>query len=374
MAAAPAAVRVLRQAPILPPEVNVSGGQANVNIVASDINSALSAAKKDETVTAITIAPEINGNANTVTVKLPKSSAADVAESNLGIAVETDIADIKLPVKALEDITDESGRTLSVSTEKAATGELTVSVVVDGKNLDKIEGGIVVTLPAEGSGKVLVVVNEDGTETTVKKSVSDANGVSAILEGSATLKLIDNKKTFTDTDKHWGKNAVDFVTARGLFDGVADGVFAPDGTMTRAMLVTVLYRLEGEPEHSHTHDFKDVADDQWYSEAVAWANGTGIVDGNGEGFDPNGKVTREQIAVILYRYAEYLDMSTHHEGDLSKFSDHNKTSSWAREAKEWAVGAGLINGKNGNKLDPTGDATRAEVATILERLIGLMME
>jgi len=242
--------------------------------------------------------------------------------------------------------------------------------------LNVINGGIVVTLPAEDTGKVLVIVNEDGSETVVKKSVAGEDGISAVLEGSATVKLVDNKKEFNDVAKHWGASAIEFATSRELFNGVDEGVFDPDGTMTRAMLVTVLHRLEGEPEHGgHNHGFEDVAHDQWYSDAVAWANELGIVEGHSdEEFDPHGEVTREQIAVILHRYAEYLEMSTHHEGDMTQFHDHHETSDWALEAKTWAVGAGLINGKDGNRLDPTGDATRAEVATILERLVGLMME
>ena len=141
------------------------------------------------------------------------------------------------------------------------------------------------------------------------------------------------------------------------------------------MLVTVLYRLEDEPEHEHTNGFADVEDNRWYTDAVAWANSVGIVEGHSdEIFDPHGEVTREQIAVILHRYAEYLEMSTQQKGDMTQFVDHHETSDWALEAKSWAVGAGLIIGKDGNRLDPTGDATRAEVATILERLVGLMVE
>ena len=144
--------------------------------------------------------------------------------------------------------------------------------------------------------------------------------------------------------------------------------------MTRAMLVTVLHRLEGKPEHSgKDHGFEDVAKGEWYSDAVTWANEKGIVEGTGKGFDPNGKVTREQIAVILHRYADYVDLSTHHEGDLTQFHDHHETSDWAREAKEWAVGAGLISGKGNGRLDPAGDATRTEVATILSRLVSMLL-
>ena len=140
------------------------------------------------------------------------------------------------------------------------------------------------------------------------------------------------------------------------------------------MLVTVLYRLEGEPKPGGIdHGFEDVANGTWYSDAIAWANENGIVEGYGNTFAPNGEVTREQIAVIMHRYAEYIGISTNHEGDLEQFHDHDKTSVWAREAKKWAIGAGLITGKSDTVLDPAGNATRAEVATILQRLVGLML-
>ena len=145
--------------------------------------------------------------------------------------------------------------------------------------------------------------------------------------------------------------------------------------MTRAMLVTVLYRLEGKPVTEAKNSFSDVADGQWYTDAIAWANANKIVTGvGGDVFDPNAEVTREQIASVVYRYAKYLDMSTQQKGDLSKYEDNHTTSDWAKDAKAWAVGAGLISGKPGNILDPGGDASRTEVASILQRLVKLMVK
>ncbi len=361
---------------IITPEVSVSGDKATANVGASEINGALEEAKKDEAITGVTITPSVEQNVNEVEVTIPKTSVGEVADNDLSISVETEIADVKLSAKALEDISSKSGNTVAVSAEKTTDSTIVVKVSVDGKTIDKVNGGIVVTVPAEDTNKVLVIVAEDGTETIVKKSAADTDGISALIEGSATVKLVEGKKIFDDVDEHWGKNAIEFSANRELFNGVADGVFAPDVTMTRAMLVTVLFRLEGEPGHEgHDHGFEDVEHDEWYSDAIAWANDFGIVEGHSDtSFDPHGEVTREQMAVILHRYAKYLEMSTHHKGDLSEFDDHHETSDWAREGKEWAVGAGIIEGKNNNKLDPTGNATRAEVATVLERLIKLMLK
>ena len=233
---------------------------------------------------------------------------------------------------------------------------------------------VTVEIPVEdvSAGAVVVIVNEDGSEQVVTKTSQTENGLAVTVESGATVKVVDKSKSFDDTDAHWGKSAIDFATSRELFDGVSDDEFDPDGTMTRAMLVTVLYRLEGEPEHGgHDHGFGDVAHDEWYSDAVAWANELGLVEGDGTGFDPDGEVTREQIAVVMHRYAEYAGLETHHEGDMEQFHDHHETSDWAKEAKSWAVGAGIITGKDDNTLDPTGDASRAEVATMFERLVKL---
>jgi len=170
----------------------------------------------------------------------------------------------------------------------------------------------------------------------------------------------------------WYHEAVDFAVKNGLFNGMSDTTFEPNTPMTRGMLVTVLWRYEGQPEGG-TNNFADVKDGEWYATAVAWAASKGIVNGVGNGkFDPNGKITREQLAAILYRYSESKGFDTSKTGNLNTFPDAAKVSDWARTAYSWAVGEGLIGGNviNGKTLlDPQGNATRAQVATILMRYI-----
>ena len=175
--------------------------------------------------------------------------------------------------------------------------------------------------------------------------------------------------TFTDVPKdEWYVGAVEYAVQNGLMNGVGDGKFAPEGSMTRAMLVTVLWRYEGAPE-TGKNPFTDVPNGQWYTDAVAWAAANGIVGGVGNNkFDPEGKITREQMATILYRYAEKKGIDTGKRGDLSAFPDGGKVASWAKNAVQWAVAEKIINGSDG-KLLPQGDATRAQVATILMRFI-----
>ena len=175
--------------------------------------------------------------------------------------------------------------------------------------------------------------------------------------------------SFNDVSPNaWYYGAVDYAVSNGLMNGVGGGNFAPDSPMTRAMLVTVLWRYEGEPKEGK-NTFTDVPDGQWYTQAVAWAAANGIVGGVGNGkFDPNGNITREQMAAILFRYAEKKGFDTTARGDLSKFPDAGKVSSWAKDAIAWAVAEGIIGGSDG-KLLPQGNATRAQVSTILMRFI-----
>ena len=172
-------------------------------------------------------------------------------------------------------------------------------------------------------------------------------------------------------ESDWFYEGVKFAAQNGLFDGTSPTTFDPDSNMTRAMLVTVLWRLDGKPAPKSMNSFKDVPGGQWYTEAVAWASENGVVDGVGNNlFDPDGNVTREQIAAIMYRYAGKKGYDTTKRADLSKYPDAGQVSSYAKEALSWANAEGLINGTNNGKgdvLDPKGSATRAQVATILMR-------
>ena len=147
-------------------------------------------------------------------------------------------------------------------------------------------------------------------------------------------------------------------------DGVGTGLFAPNATTSRAMIVTILWRMQGSPEVDTTETFTDVYPDAWYAKAIAWAVAEGVADGYGEGlFGPNDAITREQLAAMLWRYAARPES----EGGLSAFADGAEVSVWAQQAMSWAVSLGLINGVDSDRLDPKGQATRAQTATILMR-------
>lgn len=183
------------------------------------------------------------------------------------------------------------------------------------------------------------------------------------------------KLPFTDVStSDWFYSDIMFVYENGLFSGTDSRSFSPNASMTRAMLVTVLYRLEGEPAGTGSSSFSDVCSGSYYEKAVAWAAANGIVTGTGStSFSPDAKVTREQLAAILYRYAQYKKLDTDAGAKLDSFSDAGNVSGYASEALSWAVSEGLINGASG-RLMPKGDATRAQVAAILHRFVENVMD
>ena len=187
--------------------------------------------------------------------------------------------------------------------------------------------------------------------------------------------------TFQDVPfSAWYHENIDFIVQRGYMNGTGAATFEPEATMSRAMLVTVLWRYEGSPE-GYESGFADVNEEEgsWYCQAVAWAAENGIVNGMGEGlFEPNGTITREQLTVILYRYCQSKGIPTELSADLSGFPDSACVGSWSLEALQWAVGEKLIGGTNHPDgrlyLDPQGQATRAQVATVLMRYIQNIVE
>lgn len=218
------------------------------------------------------------------------------------------------------------------------------------------------------------VTAEDGVTTAVYTvTVNTAALPEPITPG------VDNKKPaskpevklpFTDVStSDWFYDDVAFVYENGLFSGTDSRSFSPNASMTRAMLVTVLYRLEGEPTLTGRSSFTDVRSGAYYEKAVIWAAANGIVTGtDSTSFSPAAKVTREQLAAILYRYAQYRKLDTDASAKLNSFTDADSVSAYASEALGWAVSEGLINGASG-KLMPKGDATRAQVAAILHRFV-----
>ena len=169
------------------------------------------------------------------------------------------------------------------------------------------------------------------------------------------------------TEGDWFYDAVRYAYETGLMDGVGDNLFAPNSQTTRAQLVTILYRLAGEPEPGGDSGFSDVAAGTWYTDAVVWAAENGIVNGTTDTtFAPGEDITREQLVTVLYRYAESKGYDVSASADISGYPDAGQVQDYAQPAMAWAVAEGIVEGVDGN-LNPTGDATRAQIATILMR-------
>lgn len=215
------------------------------------------------------------------------------------------------------------------------------------------EVSVVIPVTNAQQGTVAIKVNPDGTEEIIKTSVVTKDGVVLGVKGSTQIKIVNNDKDFADTVGHWAESDVDFVSARELFTGTAPQTFSPEAATTRGMVVTVLARLAGENTDGGAN---------WYDKGCAWAVTNGVSDGT----DPNGTVTREQLAAMLYRYFGSPAVS----GSLS-FADASSVSEYAHDAMQWCVNNGIINGMDG-LLNPQGQATRAQVSAMFARYIRLM--
>ena len=222
------------------------------------------------------------------------------------------------------------------------------------------------------AGTVAVLVKEDGTRQVLPKSVLTKDGLTVRLDRSARIELVDNTQTHSDVKtSDWFAPQVGFVTSRDLFSGVDSSRFAPTLSMTRAMVVTVLHKLEGNPAAGQSHTFQDVPSNAWYAQAASWAVEQGITGGvDGNSFAPDAPIAREDLALMLYRSAQQMGIASG-SGSLSGFGDGDKVSPWAEEAMEWACANGILSGDNLGNLNPRSNTTRAEVAAMLTSFVEL---
>ena len=388
------------------PEANVDkDGNAKVELTEKEIETMIENAVEGEA-EIIAISPEMDSEATSLEVTFPKGAVdAILEETKASVSIQSDLGRVLLSRDVLTSIskTTEGGAvTVTVAAGKAENAggllkgqkdvteealkdcSVTEVTIRSGKEKVTAFGGKSITLylPVEnkafevGKSYVVYQISDDGSvEQLVGKCVK--TGGKRFLEVTTThlstfvalpVEVVD--MPFTDVkEEDWFYGAVVYAYQNSILTGTGETTFSPNGPMTRSMLVTALWRLEGEPEASGASGFPDVKQDAWYAEAVDWASQTGIVSGTGAGFDPEGSVTREQIASILYRYAKLKGWDVSKTASLQDFADGADTSAWATRAMEWAYAEKLITGKDGNRLDPQGQATRAEVAAILMRLL-----
>ena len=256
---------------------------------------------------------------------------------------------------------DTDNGSISVSPSRASSGR-TVTITVepdDGYALDELN-----VTDSKGEKVELTKVSDTKYTFTMPRSRVTIEATFVEINHADVCPSAD----FTDVGMDaWYHDAVDYAIENGMMNGVGNNRFAPESNLTRAMLVQVLWNLEGKPEASAITEYSDVASDAWYYDAVQWATAENIVGGYGNGiYGSEDDITREQMALMLYRYAQYKGYDTTQSGaDVQDFTDYEDISDWALEGMTWAVNAGLLNGKGNGILDPTGNATRAEVAQIL---------
>ena len=359
-------------------EIDVSnlGTQVNSVTIPADTVKAIEAAVSDT-----------KKDADSLTVKLSEGSITFDADAVKAITEETKSDGLKVN---LDDIGTEKLNTA----QKSAVSDLAVETVLDAyvtsgsTRISDFKGGSATvsvkhTLKAAQSPAGIVVwyIADDGTRTQIPASFRNGEVVFTVTHFSNYVIAYDAEKAasagkleaFIDLDSSaWYADGVLWALDNGVMEGVGNNRFSPNGDTTRAMVVTMLWRMEGSPAYAGASEFTDVDADTWYTEAVRWASTEGIVTGYenpddaGMIFNPNGAVTREQLATMLYRYAQYKKADVSANASLSSYGDAASVSSWATSAMQWAVGSGIINGIDGN-LAPVNHATRAQVATMLMR-------
>ena len=252
---------------------------------------------------------------------------------------------------------DPENGSVSASSSRAASGSaVTVNIQQDtGYELDRL------TVTDSNGRQIPITALDNG-----RYSFTMPDGPVTV---QASFKLTDNSgSSYQDVaPTAWYAEAVDYVIANGLMNGVGNNCFGPDQNLTRAMLTAMLYRASGSPEVSGSNPFSDVPANTWYTDAVIWANANGVVLGFGSDFRPDENVTREQIAAMLMRYAEFRGWDVSQRAPLDGYSDQNSVIDWAVKCMQWAVAASLINGRGNDTLAPQASATRAEIAMILQR-------
>lgn len=384
------------------PKVTVVSGTAAVAVGASDLSGTIAKAKENGS-KAIVIAPEITGTATKVSVDIPTSSLSSVAsQTSADLTVQTPVGNVTIPNSALDSIVSQaSGGSVTVSlntvdsssltdAQKSAVGDNPVYDIsmMSGNNHIANFGGsaITISLPytlkvGEDPSNVTVwYLDDSGKLQQMACTYDKTTGMATFTATHLSYYVVGYseawKNPFADVrSTDWFYEAVAFAVQNGLFNGMSTTTFSPNDPMTRAMLVTVLYRLDGSLDVTGTNSFTDVADGQWYTNAVTWANANSIVSGYGGGlFGTNDNVTREQMAAILYNYAKYKGCDVTKTADLTAFTDASNISNWARTSMKWANAEGLITGVTTTTLAPVGNATRAQVATILQRFVESLVE
>ena len=291
---------------------------------------------------------------------------ADLSDLDLAVTMDSN----GIPADVIDTVTSESSTTVQMTLAHDGAFGFTMTLSAP---LGKENAGYWANLyhydeDAEAmTFETAALIDDDGN---AKLPMSHASQYAIVIDDHSHAAEAPSALPFTDVSTDdWFTDVVRYVYDKGLMTGTSDTEFSPNLTTTRGMIVSILNRLEGGPT-AEAAGFTDVADGDWYAEAVNWAASEGIVNGFEDNtFRPNDPITREQLAAMLMNYAAWKGEDVSARADLSGYNDAASVSSWAAETVQWAVAEGLISGMPGNLLEPQGSATRAQVAAILERFL-----
>ena len=350
-----------------PTRTTVQNGTASTVVSVADGSRLVREAAANQS-ESIVIKPEITSDVTKTEVTIPASTVSQIGnQTSAALTISTPVAGVTIPNEALDTLSGPGG-SVSVVTEQTDQA-VVLTLTAGGENVESLPGGLTLTVPVEdaGPGTVAVLVHEDGTRETIRKSMVEDGSLSIPLNGSATVEIVDNSKDFDDVPStSWAADAVAFASAHELFSGTGETTFSPDQAMSRGMLAAVLYSLEGCPEQEPTSEFDDVSGGAWYADSIAWATENGITSGYGNGqFGPDDSITREQFVVMLWKYAGSPAPS----GQTLDFADADQASGFALDALCWAVENGILSGCNEDQLAPDGTATRAQAAQMLKNFM-----
>ena len=376
--------------------VTGSGNNVNVDVSGSSVTTAqmetaVERADQGETIT-------IDASRRS-SVTLPSGGLEDAASNENDLTVKLENGDVTLSPEALSAVTEQAGTTVTLTVVPVDTDELNsrqqeavgdapvfnLTLRSGSQFITDFDGGLVtVSLPyelpdgQEPDGVVVWYLDDQGNITPCETMYDVRTETVIFTTNHFSLYVIGYEKSvasdpFTDVSaSDWFHDAVAYAYENGLMNGMSENEFRPNATTNRAMVVTILYRLAGSPDLSNEnlgYPFADVDASSWYGDAVYWARLNGITDGiSNTNFDPDGSITREQMAALLYRYADFAGYDVSTGGmSLSEYADVSEISGYAVTAMQWANENGLLTGRTATTLAPKGTATRAEVATILMR-------
>ncbi len=294
-----------------------------------------------------------DGSVTTTITDNKTGAVTETTETAEGVSatVKTDSEGQVTEITAEIPTEADTSKPVELPVELKAEAEPTISIVTN----SEAPVTVAIAVPDATPGTVAILVDADGKETIISETAITEKGITAPIPDGATVKIADRSLDFEDIGSgEWHSDAIDFVSARGLMQGTGEDIFDPKVSTTRAMIWTMLARLDGVDTASG---------ENWYEAGQKWAMENGISDGT----MPSAEVTREQLVTMIWRYLGKPE-SDH---DISNYEDHHETSDWALEAKQWAVEMGVIKGLSDSILAPGGDATRAQVAQMFMNFLSI---